>query len=66
MKRSETSLDFFIFPAISWNANSSIAETFALCQSKESIVYRSEEGLMLETSAFTLCSVANLRYQLSW
>ena len=23
MKRSKTSLDFFIFPAISWNANSS-------------------------------------------
>lgn len=31
MKRSKTSLDFFIFPAISWNANSSIAETGNEC-----------------------------------
>ena len=27
---------------------------------------RSDEGLTLETSAFKLFSVANLRYQLSW
>ena len=27
---------------------------------------RSNEGLTLETSAFKLFSVANLRYQLSW
>ena len=42
-----------------------MAGNLALTTELKSSVYRSDEGLMLETSAFLLFTVANLRFQLS-
>ena len=49
-----------------WGA---ILQSFIVTQTKSNQMResnRSDEGLTLETSAFKLFSVANLRYQLSW
>ena len=46
-----------------------ILQSFIVTQTKSNQMResnRSDEGLTLETSAFELFSVANLRYQLSW
>ena len=46
-----------------------ILQSFIVTQTKSNQMResnRSDEGLTLETSAFKLFSVANLRYQLSW
>ena len=42
-----------------WNNDSSVSPSSERLD-------RSDEGLTLETSAFKLFMVANLRYQLSW
>ena len=52
-----------------YEGGGAILQSFIVTQTKSNQMResnRSDEGLTLETSAFKLFSVANLRYQLSW
>ena len=51
---------------ISWNLDSNCFRSMYTAYGITLQPIRSDEGLMLETSAFKLLTEANLRYQLSW
>ena len=48
------------------NVKSLKADVSSVSRFSGPCVHRSDEGLTLETSAFKLFTVANLRFQLSW